>query len=195
MVRRTIGLVCIVCALGVAQAAASNETRAPSSTLSELVADSDTIVHGRPIQLVLRQDATGFAVVQVLAWLKGAPDNGGASPDDAVTVQWDARAPSQSLGTVETEWVLFLSRTEDGAYVGTQPDRSFWPLRLTERADRLATLYRYPVTLVRMPDASLTREMTFFSEFGEPRQIAAIALEALADWIAHAPAPVIGDRH
>jgi len=186
-----MGVVCMADAVlsGAASSAldAERANRAERVELSQLMVASDAIVHGQTIQLALRQDATGAAVVRVLAWLRGAPSDD--PTHETITVRWDAQAGTQPLSTVETEWVLFLTRRDDGTYVGTQPDRSFWPLQITERADRLATLYRYPITLVRVPGPALLREITVISEFGEPNQVAAIALDALAAWLATPEAP------
>lgn len=148
------------------------------STLSDLIADSDLIVQAQAIQLGTEIPGTrlaGFAVLRIQRVFKGTYNQ------ETVRIEFEPEEHEQFITTVQYERLLFLKKTPDGTYTGTQYGRSYWPLTWVEGAERkVVTPYVYPTSIISVPDALIKEAEVMAPELLlEKQRVKAIYLEEL----------------
>ena len=148
------------------------------STLSDLIADSDLIVQAHVIQLgneIPGMGLVSFAVLRVQRIFKGTYDQG------TVRIEFEPEFHEQLITTLQYDRLLFLKKTPDGTYAGTQYGRSYWPLIWVAGAERkLVTPYVYPTSLIAVPDTLIKEAEVMAPEPGlEKHRIKAIYLDGL----------------
>lgn len=176
---RTAVVVLTGCGLFPALASA---TREPTS-FEELVADSEVIVLARVSRIAVDAQTAGGAVVQVLRVLKGTPSQ------PTLTLQWSDDPDEQRLTTWDQEHVLFLKRASTGVYQPARVGVSYWPVARTVGPAGLAVAYRFPLTLIAIPETTLLKPATFFAPSGERERAEAVYLDDLIAAISPPPTP------
>jgi hypothetical protein len=148
------------------------------STLSDLIADSDLIMHARVTELSTEIPGTrlaGVALLRVDRVFKGTYDQ------ETVKIEFEPEVHEQFITTVQYERLLFLKKTPAGTYIGTQYGRSYWPLIWVDGAERqLVTPYVYPTNIIAIPDALIKEAEVLVPELGlEKHRVKAIHLKDL----------------
>lgn len=151
------------------------------ATLEELIGASDLILVGRVSRFEIDAQAAGSAVIEPIQVLKGQAL---ATPP---LLRWSADPDEQRLAGMDQEYVLFLARTQSGAWRPARQGVSYWPLRRTAGKARPAVAYEFPLTLLTIPEGALLKRAAFFTPSGEREELEAVYLDDLVALIA-APA-------
>lgn len=112
------------------------------SKLTDLIADSDVIVHAVTVEAKLRPPERGQAVLEVKRIYKGVVDS------RTITIKWEWEAHDQKILEVGQDRLLFLTRRSDGSLTGTHYGRSYWPLYEDWSTKKLVAPYSWPTDYV-----------------------------------------------
>jgi hypothetical protein len=90
-----------------------------------------------------------FAVTNVLR---------GALVDQEISISWTSEVHDQAATNLGSEYILFLKRDDQGKFQPASYGRSLWPIDryiLPNGESKQLIEYRYPVSMVNMPDSMI----------------------------------------
>ncbi|MEI7870169.1 MAG: hypothetical protein WCI11_19975 [Candidatus Methylumidiphilus sp.] len=115
-----------------------------STSLESLIEQSDVIVFAQLIKFENDHFGAGYAIFTPKKTIKGE------LPSESFRITWSDEVHEQRIDTNDSR-LLFLKRTTNGGFTGTQYGRSYWIVETPSSKDSACnsfTQYIYPVNMI-----------------------------------------------
>jgi len=115
-----------------------------STSLKNLIEQSDVIVFAHSIKVEKGSNGAGYAILTAEKAIKGT------APSENFRITWSSEVHEQQIDANDNR-LLFLKGNANGEYTGTQYGRSYWNVETDSSINPACssyTKYRYPINMI-----------------------------------------------